>query len=353
MKVYVYPADEQGCGLHRLIWPTHELVKRGYDITLVSPKARSNYLQGHLNNRGEIVDVSLPADANVVVLQRITHRHLADAIPIIRQKGIAVVIDMDDDLASVDPRNPAFQAMHPRIGKHPDHSWQHAQRACDAATLVTVSTPALIRRYASHGRGVVIYNCIPERYLKMEHTDSPQVGWAGSVHSHPGDLQMTGPAVVRVCQELGLPFRMVGPVEGVRDALGLDHDPDATGPLDPLVGWPNGVVSIGIGIAPLADTIFNKSKSWLKPLEYAALGVPCVVSPSDEYLRIHKLGVGLVARKPRQWVRHLTNLASSADLRAEVATRGREVAATLTVEGNAEKWWQAWERASELNQATS
>lgn len=350
MKIYVYPADEQGCGLHRIIWPALTLKGRGHDITIVSPRARANFLAGHLHPRtGKLVDVTVPTDADVIVLQRITHRHLVDAIPLIRAKGIAVVIDMDDDLSSVDPRNPAFAAMHPRTGKHPDHSWHHAQRACDVSTLVTVSTPALLDRYAKHGRGHVLYNCIPRRYLTVEHVDSPRVGWAGSVHSHPDDLQVAGFAVNQVCQDLGLPFRMVGPPDGVRKALGLDVEPDATGPLDPTVGWPAGVTTIGVGIAPLADTIFNKSKSWLKPLEYAALGVPCVMTPSAEYARIHARGVGLLARKPKQWLRHLTDLTSSADLRAEVAGRGREAAAKLTIEDNAALWLDAWQLAAELN----
>jgi len=351
VKVYVYPADEQGCGLHRLIWPALTLAGRGHDITIVSPQARSNFLQGELDKRtNRLVNVTIPSDADVIVLQRITHRHLADAIPIMRERGVAVVIDMDDDLAAIDPRNPAFTAMHPRAGHHPDHSWHHTQRACDASTLVTVSTPSLLARYARHGRGHVLFNRIPERYLRMTHEDSTRVGWAGSVHSHPDDLQVTGFAVAQICRDTGQPFRMVGPPEGVRSALGLDHEPDATGPLDPKVGWPEGVVTLGVGIAPLASTIFNMSKSWLKPLEYAALGVPCVVSPSDEYRRLNDLGVGLVARKPKQWYRHLGDLVASADMRAEVAGRGREAAANLTIEGGAELWLEAWERAYKLQQ---
>lgn len=349
VKIYVYPADEAGCGLHRIIWPALTLKGRGYDITIVSPQARSNFMQGHLNRDGKLVDVTVPKDADVIVLQRITHRHLVDAIPIIRKRGIAVVIDMDDDLASVDPRNPAFALMHPKNKKQPDHSWIFAQRACDVATLVTVSTPSLLERYGKHGRGHVLFNCIPERYLRMEHVDSAQIGWAGSVHSHPDDLQQVGSAVSQVCRATGLPFRMVGPEDGVRAALGLDHDPDATGPLDPTEGWPKGVNSIGVGIAPLNDTIFNRSKSWLKPLEYAALGVPCVMSPSDEYLRLNGAGVGLIAQKPKQWRKHLINLTSSVDMRTELAERGRRVAAGMTIEGNAQRWWQAWELAAELN----
>jgi hypothetical protein len=348
VKIYLYPADEQGCGLHRIIWPALTLKGRGHDVTIVGPKARSQFLQGHLDEDKKLIDITVPSDADVIVLQRITHRHLVDAIPIIQRRGIAVVIDMDDDLSTIHPANQAFGMLHPKLGNHPDHSWHNAQRACDAATLVTVSTPSLLQRYARHGRGHVLYNCIPQRYLKMPHEDSAEIGWAGSLHSHPTDLHVVGSAVSQVCANTGLKFRSVGPGDGVRAALSLDHEPNATGPLEPMKEWPEGVTTIGVGIAPLADTIFNKSKSWLKPLEYAALGVPCVMSPSQEYTRLHQLGVGILAKKPRQWLRELTALTQSVDLRTELAGQGREVARTLTIEGNADLWLEAWKSAVEL-----
>lgn len=347
MKVYVIPADEQGCGLHRLIWAALCLKSREYDVRIISPQRRATFLRGALNVSGKMVDVHVPPDADVIVLQRITHRHLVDAIPLIQRKGIAVVIDMDDDLAAIDPRNPAFAAMHPKNAVSPDHSWHFAQLACEAASYVTVSTPELLMRYAPHNRGEVLFNCIPERYLKMEHTDSTTIGWAGSVHSHPDDLQATGTAISQVTSPSN-PFHVVGPPDGVRSALSLAYDPTGTGPLDPQKGWPIGVNSLGIGIAPLATSKFNRSKSWLKPLEYAALGVPCVMSDLPEYARLNQLGVGRLARKPKQWVRYLRELLEDRNARDTLARRGREVAAGWTIEGNAEKWWGAWEAARKI-----
>ena len=55
------------------------------------------------------------------------------------------------------------------------------------------------------------------------------------------------------------------------------------------------VAKLGIGVAPLADTKFNAAKSWLKMAEMAALGVPCVVSPRAEYMRLHEQWIGSLA----------------------------------------------------------
>lgn len=345
MKTYVYPADEFGCGYHRLIWPARQLQSEGHSVVVVMPKERNAAFRGVTDHSKKLIDVQVPPDADMIVLQRITHRHLVDAIGILREKkGITVVIDMDDDLAMVNPNNPAFTAMHPVHGYSNDHNWQFAQRACEEASYVTVSTNALLPRYAPHGRGQILYNCIPARYLDVPRVDSTVIGWAGSTHSHPDDLQVTGTALTQLTRENG-PFHVVGDGVGVRTALLLDEEPVACGPQDPLEGWPAEIAKLGIGIAPLADTRFNAAKSWLKPLEYAALGVPCVASPRAEYARLHKLGVGVLARRPRQWLTALRALVTSADLRDEMSGRGRDVAANWTIEGNAWRWAEAWKNA--------
>jgi hypothetical protein len=347
VKVYVFPADEAGCGHYRLIWPAQELQRRGHDIVIVDAKNRDQALQAKLDG-DRVVQVRIPQDADAMVFQRITHRYLAQAIPIIRNAGTAVVVDMDDDLTCIHPANPAFHALHPS-GPNAAHSWQNTLLACDAATLVTVSTDALAARYGAKTEAHVLRNCVPERYLKIEHTDSDVIGWAGSVHSHPTDLQAMGPAVAQLLQ-LGCSFRVAGPLAGVHTALGIStrFDVETTDIIRDINAWPLAVNTLGIGVAPLADTKFNAAKSWLKPLEYAAVGVPCVMSPRAEYVRLARLGVGELAKNPHEWRKKVHSLVSSADRRAEVALAGRATAARWTIEGNAWRWLEAWLRAVEL-----
>lgn len=347
MKVYVFPADLSGCGYYRLIWPSQVLRRAGHDIHIVAPGERNTMLQGVMKDN-VMVDVVIPEDADVVVFQRVTHRYLVQAIKLIRAKGVAVVVDMDDDLTCIHPANPAFHMLHPR-SSHADHSWQHTLQACEQASLVTVSTPALLERYAQHGRGRVVRNCVPKRYLNVPHTDSDVVGWAGSVHSHPTDLQAMGPAPAQLLQA-GYKFNIVGSLDGVHNALGIpmSREIEATGVIKDIGAWPLGVTTLGIGVAPLADTKFNASKSWLKPIEYAAVGVPVIASPRAEYSRLHRLGVGWIAKNPREWRTKLLNLLKSSSMRAELSEKGRSVVSDWTIEGKAWLWLEAWSSAFEL-----
>lgn len=344
MKVYLFPADMTGCGMYRMIWPAEALIKRGHDIVIVPPKDRDNMMQATLRN-GVVSSVKIPSDADVIVLQRVTHRYLAQAVKVIRQSGVTVIVDIDDDLTCIHPSNPAFNALHP-VNGNIDHNWQNTLAACENASMVTVSTPALVQRYGRKAPAHVLYNMVPERFLAVPHEDSDVVGWGGAVFSHPTDLQELGPSIAAVLRDGGA-FKIAGPMDGVHRALGLPKDAPvaSTGIIQDIYAWPLAINTLGIAVAPLADSRFNNAKSWLKMAEYAAVGVPCIGSPREEYRRLHRKGVGLMAKNPTEWRKQINRLRSSEDLREDLSCKGRAVMETLTIEDNAELWMEAWTEA--------
>lgn len=347
-KVIVYPADSAGCGHFRLIWPGERLADMGYDVTVLGPGNRDIKIKMDGERVVEVLDVDPDA---VYVFQRLTHSRMADAVTKIREKGAAVVVDVDDDLSSVHPRNPAHDAYHPHRGD-PYHSWRNLSRACQAATLVTVSTPGLLGVYARHGRGHVLYNHLPDPYFETEHEDSDRIGWPASLHSHPDDPSALGGAVARLCGP-ERPFQVVGDPTGVAEAFSLRAGVLGVSEHIDVKDWPRRVSDlIGIGVAPLADTRFNDCKSWLKPLEMSALGIPWVASPSPEYMRlVGRAGppdIGAVAGTPRRWFKELSRLAESRSLRLERAEAARRCAETLRIRDNAWRWLEAWDRARSI-----
>lgn len=355
MKVVLYPADEYGCGSFRMVWPGEILAAAGHDVVVRPPKERDLKLR---MDGERVIEVLGLEDADVVVFQRLTHSWMAQAVSKLRERGIAVVVDVDDDLTTIHPRNPAYEAMHPSLegkkqnngsgtGEIRRHSWRNLTRACQDATLVTVSTPALLNVYARHGRGHVIYNYLPEHYYGLPRTDSPVVGWPASLVSHPDDPSAVGGAVARLVAE-GEAFRVVGDPMGAAGAFGLLSAVQGVSRTVPLMDWPKAVAELGVGIAPLSDTRFNRCKSWLKPLELSACGVPWVGSPRAEYERLNRLGAGVLADTSRRWYRELSRLARSPELRAERSEAGRAVADGLRMEANAWRWLDAWSRASDL-----
>jgi hypothetical protein len=350
VRVAVYPADRWGCGSHRLIWPSEVLQRQGHDVTIVESKDR--HVEMVIDNRVDrVVKVKVPDDVNVVVLQRVTHRYLAQAVRVLRDQGVTVVVDVDDDLASIHPDNPAWYHLHPRsrerrLGKNTGlHTWTYLGEACREASLVTATTPALVQRYG-HGHGVVLPNYLADHYYGVTHHDSDVLGWPASLRSHPNDPAVVGSAVARLVDE-GHTFRVASAADGVGRAFGMTDDERVQRVTDAveLYAWPTELARLGVGIAPLADTRFNAAKSWLKPLELAAVGVPWVGSPRVEYARLHRLGCGVLVDRPKDWYRTLRSLLRDAGRRTELADAGRAAAATLRLDDHAWRWWEAWSDA--------
>lgn len=346
MKVRVHPADQWGCGHYRLIWPAEVLREQGYDVEVVPPQSDADSGMEIIVIDNKIVDVNVQVDADVFVFQRPSNLPLVYLIDALRRRGKTVVVDMDDDLTCIHPKNAAFRLLHPRYS--PGNNWQHAQEGCRRASLVTVSTPELQRKYGAH-RSRILRNCVPRSFLEVARKPTRTWGWAGAVHSHPDDLPIIGGAVHEL-NGRGHHFKIIGYPEGTGRALGLSEDPDATGSV-PFTQWSEALAELAVGVAPLADTKFNAAKSWLKPLEYAAVGVPWVGSDRAEYRALAKLGGGiLVGDRTREWTRALRRLLDDDAYREEASEACRAVAAQVTIEEHAWRWMETWETAWKLDQ---
>lgn len=342
MKVVLHPSDQAGCGHYRMIWPARAAAAEG----AATVKLRIGEAPVRWQARGSQLGVRpTDPDADVVVLQRVCSKRIVEFIPFLQAIGKAVVVDVDDDMTALDPRHPGFRHFHPHAS--PDTNWRHLQKACSLADLVTVSTPALARRYGAHGRVMVLENRVPAAMLDMpRESDGATVGWGGTIESHPGDLQATSGGVALMVADSGWRFQQIGPRDGVQEALRLQSPHDATGSIPSVVGYQQALGQLDIGIVPLADGRFNEAKSFLKGLEYAARGVPFVASPSPEYLRLEGLGAGVTAAaRARSWRGQLVRLTDD-QVRAELAAQGRElVREQYTFDGNGWRWADAWAQA--------
>jgi glycosyltransferase involved in cell wall biosynthesis len=289
-----------------------------------------------------------PLNVDVIVFQRPLDWIVAQCIPLAQAQGVAVVVELDDDVRHVDPANTAHARVQPRTS--PVSNWAHLIEACKRADWVTVSTPALTG-YAPHGRVSVVPNTLPRSVLTVPlrpMRDTPVVCWPGAVATHPRDLQECGTSVARATAEFGGTFSVVGAGDGVRAALSLSYEPVATGWL-PLHQYPETLRDVAdVGIVPLADTRFNRAKSWLKGLEMAGLGIPFVASPLPEYRRLADMGAGDLAKNPYEWGRALTRIVQDGAYRDEMITRGRQVVAErLTIDKVVDRWVGAWSSALE------
>jgi hypothetical protein len=348
VRVLIVNADLGGCGFYRLLAPAHALQSMEPDIEVALDENGASILCGWAD--GHVISVA-PLDYDVVIFQRPLDQHIVEAIPFIQANGSAVVVEFDDDFWNIDRQNVAY--LHPTNPS--TRSPAHLARACSLADLVTVSTPTLAQETpAARGRVRVLPNYVPESYLTTEVSPGDAwalmegrtiVGWTGNPATHPRDLETVGDAVVRAVRgDESAVFFTIGS-QATGRMLGFDAGESAYSPPIQLENYPAVVAGLDIGLVPLRLNAFNESKSWLKGLEYAALGVPFIASPTQQYESLSRLGAGLLAQYPHQWHRHLSALLASRDLREQTRGHGREIAASLTYEKQAHRWASAWEQA--------
>jgi len=354
-----------GCGHYRVIWPATavhhnagddiEVDLRTVDDGGAAFPVRVDRLASAKAGRPVLLDeLDGQVDADVVVLQRPLTGDLVTVIRALQRQRIAVVVELDDDFEHIDPRNTAWSTVQPHLEDlNGGRSYRHLRAACELADLVTVSTPALAELYGRHGRVRVIRNYVPRGYLHIEppnaaEVDYVRVGWSGNIDTHPNDLPVTRGAIGRVCRELGVPFHIVGDNDPrLTRALGLDAGTKIahTGGWLPLAKYPVGMSLLDVGIVPLDLTPFNEAKSYLKGLEWAAVGVPFAASPTGEYRHLAALGAGDIVERPKDWHRTVRRLAVDGDYRAERAQDGKRVASRLTIEDHVDEYVDAWQVA--------
>lgn len=335
-NVIIYPNDMTGSGCYRLHWPGAAVKAQGKQV-IVLPRAP----QIVVDKNGQVHGVNV-GTYNVVVFQRPGSYQFIQAIPILQDKGIKVVIDLDDSLSTIHPRNVAFKSYDPRVSH--ERNWMHAARACELADLVTVTTDALAEEYGSHGRVAVIPNHIPESYLKIPRPQNeiPTIIWAGWIATHPDDLIVTRGIINQVLIDTGAKFAAFGDDRIFQDLQIRNRPPNEHWSFTNITEYPNRLAKADIGLVPLRKSKFNDCKSWLKGLEYASVGVVPVMSPTPDNLKLNELGIGLMAEKPKDWYDQVKLLVLDNEMRQEMSDNGRKICESLTIEGNWEKWWNVW-----------
>lgn len=350
LKVLALRADAEACGRYRIEYPAAAARAHGVDIT-VDHDLPADVI---INKDGttEILSLALDQDVNVIIFQRPLIRAFADAIEMAQSQGIACIVELDDDLSTVDRDNQAYWSVHPKASPHANY--EHLLKAAHTADWVIASTPEIARKFAPHGRASVIRNVLPEWVfdIEKEFSDDIRLGWSGSLATHPHDLPVVGKQIATALRNTNVSFSVLGDATGVQEQLYLTDDIKFHNtPWVPLDDYHTALAfHIDVGIVPLDNIPFNRAKSYLKGLEMAGVGIPFVASPTDEYVWLSEHGAGLIARKPRDWQKHVRRLVTNRDYLLEQSASMRDAVRPFTYENYVGHWIEAWQSALEYRE---
>lgn len=273
--------------------------------------------------------------ADIIVTHRTAVTTLAEAEALSAYAAahrIPLIYDLDDNLAALDPRaeNGRYQPLLAVV-----HHFSAN------AAVIWASTPTLCGELQAAGASNVevhrnaldpaVWKPALQRPPTLGLSDPVRVLYMGTM-THNDDLVMILDGLKELKNKHGssVDISLIGVKEGPATQEWysvLAVPPSVGGSYPAFASWIGSITPFDIGISPLRDTRFNRSKSEIKVLDYAALGLAPVVSDLEPYRSTVTHGVNgmLVAEQPSDWFEVLDRLVSNRDLCYQVAIAARTI----------------------------
>lgn len=324
------------CGYIRLLQPLDHLAPGAdLDIVVADPEEATRYIADVFVTQRHAVEGAEPAEALLA--------HC-------RSTRAALMYDLDDDLLDIPRDHPDAAVLRPM-------AWT-VDRMLRGATSVWVSTQPLAQKLRSiRSDAQVMPNALDERIWKDAlgaerfRQGTTRILFMGTA-THGADFALVEPALARLHEQFGgrVAFDMIG----VTTKTTLPHWVNRLAPTGSagmsypgFVNWICQRGSWDVGICPLVASPFTKSKSIIKAMDYAALGLAVVASDVAPYhdTLSGDTGTLLVKNTATAWTEALGRLVRHAQLRKELAANGRRALAqgwTLAAQQDARL--EAWKR---------
>lgn len=273
--------------------------------------------------------------------------NLATAIFFFAQRaGKKVIIDVDDNYLDIPEGNNLYEKF--RSGKRDRALLGSVLSLADA---LTVSTYPLKERLHEHIRMIhgidkpifVIPNMNDYKDwiapVGPKNPDRITIGYSAS-NSHQEDIQMVAPALRNIMKKYkNVHLQFIGTIEKDKLPLyfkGFDNEMLSRIELGAAESvfkeYPKllGRTGWDIGIAPLVDTPFTRSKSHIKWMEYAMFEIPTVASRVYPYFMSIKGkktiedGVTGLLTRSNEWEKNLERLILDKELRERIGRQAKE-----------------------------
>lgn len=318
-----FEAQPGGCTNVRMMGPAVQLRSIGHEVMIgeLGWKEGEGFVAVRPIERVKVRDRSVITayddgfeKLDVVVLKLFMHKSAPYYIEEAKKLGQTVIIDTDDHFEQLPEDNLAFVTTDPK--KYPDNNRDILIETYSIADGIIASTAFLEERMKKYNKNVyrVTNSLDPANFMYRIDTSNnkPVIGWVGIMMWRVDDLKCVSGPLKTILETYDLKFHhsgiMLDNPYWAAETIGIDKKrmTGYTGARPQY--YPNIFMPIDVGIVPLTKNQFNEAKSNLKGLEYALSGIPFVASDTKEYRDLADMGVGRIAKSPKDWIKHLKKL---------------------------------------------
>ena len=329
-----------GCSYYRCMLPMNTL--RGHKVAFGPPAFTAEFGFGVRTSK-----TTAEFGFDVVVMKMLMDRWVPKHMQIAQQLGQRIIVDVDDHYDGIHEANVAATYTDPTVNKIRNRD--HYRDVIQTADLLTVSTPFLADHYRSLVDAVaMVRNGInPNQFPKREvRNRKPVLGWAGAMQWRSNDADTAVPWLGELLEEHDLMFHHAGHMPDAplfAAKAGINPERVITTPMRPLYRY-HEMLDFDIGVVLLSDIDFNRAKSTIKGLEYAASNIPFVAQDLPEYVLLAEQGVGRIAHTGDDWKRHIVDLLNYRTRKREAATQRNLVLENHSINARAAEWIDVYAR---------
>ena len=260
---------------------------------------------------------------DIIVIQRV-NPYSTQILKRAKRLGIKIIYETDDNFIELNPNHPSYDYI---LGNK-----DNIQKVVVSADLITVSTPELANKFKQFGFNnieiVKNYHTSNISSLKpFKQRENIKIGYFGTI-THSDDLKIMHNVILNVknyFKDIDVEFEVVGITFDKEDWYSYRQLPYYPMSAPTFTKWTQNELNWDIGVAPLSDSDFNKSKSELKYIEYTALGIPTVASDSPSYKEAITDGVdGFLASNEEEWINKIIKLVDNPGLRHDMVYNARK-----------------------------
>ena len=353
LKIAALVGDENACGYYRVLFPLQMLKRHGAQVSASISS-----------------DFASLREADIIIFPRQHDPAIYEFFRSLGWDNKILIYELDDDLHSVEPNNPAYKVYHTGTPE-----WRMIPQFMKYCHGVTVTTEEIARRYFKYNQNIgIIPNFIDFSFRNWhvdvtwdgiqpmikqnpiprpaEYGDNIVIQYQGG-SSHADDIKLIGPDIAAILKKYpNVKFSLYSNFQLVEQFIAdynLPRDQVLIMPAKHFLDHPEGMFGCDIQLAPIIANQFNLSKSNLKILEAGAAGCAVVASNVGPYAKFNAdypgviLPVGRGDNNYESWKDALEFLIESPQTLEYLKEKTRNVVVqNFSLEANFHRWPNSW-----------